>query len=84
MGSFRDSTRDDVALSEATEDITDMTTQVLEASGRLYSISSCLTYTPTIKDDGAEFECSIQHSTLRTPKRKSTVIHVTGKCDAIC
>ncbi|KAL8179446.1 UNVERIFIED_CONTAM: hypothetical protein K2H54_066550 [Gekko kuhli] len=74
-----DSTRDDVALSEAREDVTYMTTQSLEVNGRLYTISSCLTYTPTIKDDGAEFECSIQHSTLKTPKRKSTTIHVTAR-----
>lgn len=84
MASSGDSARDDVALSEAREDVTYMTTQSLEANGSLYSISSCLTYTPTIKDDGAEFECSIQHTTLKTPKRKSTIIHVTGKGDAIC
>ncbi|KAJ7332003.1 hypothetical protein JRQ81_014183 [Phrynocephalus forsythii] len=73
------STREDVALSDAQEDITSMAIQPLEANGRFYSISSCLIYTPTIKDDGAEFECRIQHSTHKSPVRRGIFIHVTAR-----
>nr|XP_020635089.1 tyrosine-protein phosphatase non-receptor type substrate 1-like [Pogona vitticeps] len=73
------STREDVALSDSREDITNMAVQPLEASGRFYNVSSCLTYTPTIRDDGTEFECNIQHSTLKNPVRRATIIHVTAR-----
>ncbi|KAH0619127.1 hypothetical protein JD844_018817 [Phrynosoma platyrhinos] len=79
MASTRDPAREDVALSDAREDLTSMAKQPLEANGRYYSISSCLTYTPTIKDDGEEFECSIQHSTLKNPIWRSTIVHVTAR-----
>ncbi|XP_062834975.1 immunoglobulin gamma-1 heavy chain-like [Anolis carolinensis] len=79
MASTEDPAREDIALSDVREDITSMAQQPLEANGRVYSISSCLTYTPTIKDNGAEFECSIQHSTLKSPIRKTTVVYVTAR-----
>lgn len=61
------------------EDITDKARQPLETNGKFFSVPSCLTYTPTIRDDGAVFECSIEHSALKSAIWMSTTLSVTGK-----
>ncbi|XP_074974887.1 tyrosine-protein phosphatase non-receptor type substrate 1 isoform X2 [Caretta caretta] len=61
------------------EDITDKARQPLETNGKFFSVPSCLTYIPTIPDDGAVFECSIEHSALKSAIWMSTTLSVTAR-----
>lgn len=45
---------------------------------KTYSISSFFYLTPSLKDEGKQFTCSVYHRSLRVPIKKSFILNVQG------